>query len=251
MIAEPRIVIAESAEDFGRTAAQVVLESARSADSPLGMFSIALSGGNTPRALYGALASPPVAESVPWDRTQVFFSDERFVPADSPQSNFHTAEQALLSKVPIPERFIHRVPTEDIAPDEAAAIYEEGIRRVLAAGPGQMPIFDLILLGLGDDGHTASLFPDTEALGMEDALVVPNFVPRLDSWRITFTYPLINAAGRVVFLVSGPEKAGVVADVLRGADFPAARVRPTDGELVWVLDRDAAAELPQAGSSNT
>jgi 6-phosphogluconolactonase len=247
---EPRFIIADSADDLGRVAAEVVLEAARSAASPFGMFTIALSGGNTPRALFSALASPPFSDQMPWDRTQVFFSDERFVPPDSDESNYHTAQETFLSKVPISYRFVHRPVTVDIAPDEAAAIYEQGIRRVLEAGEAEVPSFDLIMLGLGDDGHTASLFPGTEALSVTDSLVAPNFVPRLDAWRLTFTYPLINAAGRVVFLVSGTGKAGVVRDVLSGADVPAARVQPTNGELIWVLDRDAAGQLP-AGDTPT
>lgn len=241
----PRIIVAPTADELGRTAAEVVLESTRAASSPNGMFTIALSGGNTPRALFKSLAAPPFSGQIPWDRMQVFFSDERFVPPDSAESNYHTAQETLLSRVPIPDRFIHRVPTVDIDPEESAAIYEEGIRRVLEAPLGGVPRFDLILLGLGDDGHTASLFPGTEALNQTDALVAPNYVPRLDSWRITFTYPLIDAARRVVFLVSGGSKAPVVAQVLGGSDLPAARVRPAGGELIWVLDPDAAAQLPQ------
>lgn len=246
---EPTIIVADSSDDLGRRAAEAVLESARRPASPNGMFTIALSGGNTPRALFSALATPPFRDSMPWAQTQVFFSDERFVPATSSDSNYHSAEETLLSKVPVPDRFVHRVATEDIAPDESAAIYEEGIRRVLEAAPSQIPRFDLILLGLGDDGHTASLFPDTAALNAMDALVVPNFVPRLDAWRITFTYPLINAARRVMFLVSGSSKAPVVARVMAGEPLPASRVQPTDGELLWVLDPGAASQLPQRSAT--
>jgi 6-phosphogluconolactonase len=247
---EPTIIVADSSDDLGRTAAQVVLESAQHADSPDGMFTVALSGGNTPRALFTALASDPFRDQMPWDRTQVFFSDERFVPLTSAESNYHTAYETLLSRVPIPDRFVHPPATEDIDPEESAAIYEEGIRRVLKVAPSQVPRFDLIMLGLGDDGHTASLFPDTAALSQIDALVVPNFVPRLDTWRITFTYTLINAARRVMFLVSGSNKASVVAQVMAGGRLPASRVQPADGALLWVLDPEAASQLPQ-GSTTT
>lgn len=241
----PTIIVSNSSDDLGRTAAQVVLESAGRASSPDGMFTVALSGGNTPRALFNALAAPPFRDSMPWDRTQVFFSDERFVPPDSADSNYHTAQECLLSRVPIPDRFVHRVATVDVDPEESASIYEEGIRRVLEAGSGDVPPFDLILLGLGEDGHTASLFPNTGALDAEDALVVPNYVSHLGTWRITFTYPLINAAKRVVFLVSGREKAPVVAAVLAGSSLPASRIRPSHGELYWVLDPDAASQLSE------
>lgn len=244
---EPTVIVADSADDLGKRAAQVVLEAAQNASSPGGMFTLALSGGTTPRALFAALAAPPYSDQMPWNRTQVFFSDERFVPATSSESNYHSAQETLLSHVPVPERFVHRVATENIAPDEAAAIYEEGIRRVLEAAPSQIPRFDLILLGLGDDGHTASLFPDTDALNAMDSLVVSNYVSRLDAWRITFTYPLINAGRRVMFLASGSSKSGVVAEVMAGARLPAAGVRPVDGELLWVLDPEAASRLSQGG----
>lgn len=248
-MSEARIVIAPSSDDLGKTAAEVVAQSAQEAASPNGMFTIALSGGSTPAVLYRTLAAPPFLDQVPWDRTQVFFSDERFVPPDSPDSNFHTAQETLLSRVPVPERFVHRPATVDIDPAESAAIYEEGIRRVLEVPEGRAPAFDLILLGMGDDGHTASLFPGTEALNEVNSLVVSNFVPRLDMWRITFTYPLINAARRVMFLASGSNKAAMLAEVLGGADLPAARVQPNPGELVWVLDPEAAAQLTNRGGS--
>lgn len=244
------IIVADSSDDLGRRAAQAVLESAQRAASPDDMFTMALSGGNTPRVLFNALASSPFRDQMPWDRTQVFFSDERFVPPTSPDSNYHSAEEALLSRVPIPDRFVHRLATVDITPEESASIYEEGLRRVLEAAPSQIPRLDLILLGLGDDGHTASLFPDTQALNETDDLVVPNYVPRLDAWRITFTYPLINAARRVMFLVAGNSKAAVVAAVMAGGEYPASRVRPSDGELLWVLDPEAASRLPERGTTS-
>jgi 6-phosphogluconolactonase len=246
MISEPRNVIAPSAGALAQQAADLVVESAENASSPFGMFTIALSGGSTPKSLFSVLASDAYRTRIPWDRTQVFFSDERFVAADSTESNFRMAHETLLSRVPIPERFVHQVPTVGMAPQECAAIYGQGVRRVFDAGETEVPRFDLILLGLGDDGHTASLFPGTEALGITDEIVVANHVDKLDTWRITFTYPLINAAKRVMFLVSGAAKAERVAEVRRGEDLPAAGVRPTDGELIWALDSDAAAGLNTA-----
>jgi len=233
--------VAPGAEQLVREAADLFVSTAREAVSSRGVFRVALSGGNTPRPVYEALATPAYRDAVDWSCVQMFFSDERFVPSDSLESNYHMANEALLSKVPIPERFVHRVATEGVAPDEAASLYEEGIRRVFEVALDETPGFDLILLGLGGDGHTASLFPDTEALHVVDHLVVPNFVPKLDTWRITFTYPLINAGHVVAFLVQGKDKAERVAEILDGdSGLPAAGVRPTSGRLVWLLDRDAA-----------
>lgn len=227
-----------------REAAELFVSTAREAITANGVFRVALSGGNTPRPLYEALAAAPYREQVDWSKIQVFFSDERFVPADSPESNYRMASEALLSRVPIPERFVHRVPTEDIPPEEAASLYEEGIRRVFAVGLDETPSFDLILLGLGGDGHTASLFPDTEALTVTNRLVAPNFVPKLDTWRITFTYPLLNAGRVVTFLVQGEDKAERVGEILAGgSNLPAAGVRPESGRLVWLLDQAAAGKV--------
>jgi 6-phosphogluconolactonase len=240
----PEIVVAGSEADLHRRAAERFVSVAEEAAAARGMFSVALAGGNTPRSLYALLATDEFASRVPWDRTQVYFSDERFVPADSPESNQRMATEALLSRVPIPERFVHRVATTDASPDEAAALYEEGIRRTLSAAPGEVPRFDLVMLGLGPDGHTASLFPGSEALNAVDYLVAANFVEEKDSWRITFTYPLINAARCIMFLVEGESKSAIVSRVLAGEDLPAARVRSEQGRVVWLLDDGAARKLP-------
>lgn len=227
-----RQLAAEAARRFVAAACQSVADH--------GEFRVALSGGSTPRALFAALASDPFRDQAPWDRMQIFFSDERFVLPDSDQSNYHSAQEGLLSRVPVPERRIHRVATVDIRPEQSAELYEEGIRRVFHVDRVTVPAFDLILLGMGPDGHTASLFPDTPALRVHDRLVVPNFVPRLDAWRITFTYPLLNAAHLVTFLVQGEDKHKALTAVLSGrSDLPAAGVRPTHGHVVWIVDRSA------------
>lgn len=211
-----------------------------------GTFRVALAGGNTPRPVYEKLASELYRREVDWTSVQVFFSDERFVPPDSPESNYRMVQEALLSHVEIPEGFVHPVATVDVSPEESARLYEEGVRRVLAAGLAEVPRFDLILLGLGPDGHTASLFPGTEALAVADHIVAASYVPKLYSWRVTFTYPLLNAAARVVFLVEGAEKADILSRVLAGnTEFPASRVRPENGELIWLVDRSAASKLPE------
>jgi 6-phosphogluconolactonase len=241
------IEVVPDAAVLAERAARRFSDVARSAVEARGQFLVALSGGNTPRALYQTLADRFAAQ-VDWSRVQVFFSDERFVPPTSPDSNYRMSADSLLSHVPISERFVHQVATVDTTPSASAGQYEEGIRRVFHAGLTDVPAFDLILLGLGPDGHTASLFPGTEALSVVDRLVVPNFVPRLDSQRITFTYPLLNAAHCVLFLVEGAGKAERVAEVLAGADLPAAKVHPRAGRLIWLLDQAAAARLPTDGS---
>jgi len=245
-----RPIVLENPDELTEEAAKLFVESAQQALSAHDMFCVALSGGSTPRPLYEKLALPPYRDQIDWHRMQVYFSDERFVPPDSPESNFHMANEALLSKVDIPERFIHQVATVDISPAESAELYEEGIRRVFEIGLAEIPHFDLILLGLGPDGHTASLFPGSEALDVADRIVVANFVRKLDAWRITFTYPLINAARRVVFLVQGEDKAEVVARVWSGdTELPAARVKPTAGELLWLLDATAAARISDVSAA--
>ena len=232
------------AGSLAHAAADTFAGLARAAVQERGSFRVALSGGSTPRALYAALAAPEFVAATPWNLTQVFFSDERFVPPESEESNFHTAQVGLLSRVPIPDRFVHRVPTVDIPAEQAAAIYEQGIRRVFEAGLEDLPRFDLVLLGMGPDGHTASLFPDTAALTVRDRLVAANHVPKLDSVRITFTYPLINAARVVAFLVTGADKSGPLERVLAGdGAFPAAGARPTDGHAIWFVDEAAAQDL--------
>lgn len=225
-------------------AAQYFAERAREAIGHHGVFRVALSGGNTPRATYETLATPPYRDDVDWRHVEVFFSDERFVSPDSPDSDFLMAQEALLSKVPLVDGAVHRIPTVDVSPGESAALYTRTIREAFKTGPPETPRFDLILLGLGPDGHTASLFPGTEALSDAGSLVAANFVQTLQAWRITFTYRLIDAARCVTFLVEGQGKASILSEVLSGADLPAAHVSPTDGAIVWVIDEAAGSRLP-------
>ncbi len=247
----PEIVTLPDPTALARAAAERFAGLAGESASNGRVFRVALSGGSTPKALYQILAAPPFLDTIPWDKVELFFSDERFVPPESQESNFHTAQVGLLNNVPIPQDAIHRVPTVDVTPQQAAQEYEDEIRRVFGASGGDTPVFDLIFLGLGPDGHTASLFPGTEALAERDRLVVPNYVPRMDSWRITFSYGLINAGAIVMFLVQGANKAQRVAQVMAGeGNLPAAGVRPARGHLVWMLDEAAASTLrPSAGSA--
>lgn len=237
----PDLTVVADASGLYQTAAQEFSNCAAEAVKMRGRFSVALSGGNTPRGVYSLLAAEH-KNTLPWDKICVFFSDERHVPPDDPQSNYKMANETLLSKVPIPQRNIFRVPAE-LPADEAADSYDRRLRDFFGLATNAWPHFDLILLGLGDDGHTASLFPGSAALKEASRLVVANWVEKFKSYRITFTYPLINHAVEVAFLVSGKNKAQVVKEILTpapGQAYPAQQVQPQTGRLLWILDRDAA-----------
>lgn len=245
-------LITSDIHDLHRTAARLFIDAAGRAAGPGGTFTVALSGGSTPRGFYALLAEDPsVRTSVPWERTHFFWSDERCVPPDRPDSNYRMAWEVMLSKVPVPPQNIHRVRGEkDDLPAEAAA-YENTIRETLRLVTDYGPSFDVILLGMGADGHTASLFPGSEALRERSRLVVATRVESLGAPRITFTLPLINAARHIVFLVSGKDKAETLRRVHSPSPgtepLPAALVRPFDGTLTWVVDADAAALLGRDG----
>lgn len=202
---------------------------------------IVLAGGSTPRNLYERLAQ---VEDVPWDNVHVWFGDERTVPPDHEDSNYGMAHEHLLSRIDIPAENIHRVRGED-DPARAARDYSAEIGEYVELRPSGMPKFDLVILGLGEDGHTASLFPDTEALDATMEVVVANEVPQEDTTRITLTNPALNAAEHVLFLATGESKAEPLAAIVEGGDDapPAAFVRPVPGELHWYVDRAAAGRL--------
>jgi 6-phosphogluconolactonase len=233
-------------QELFEAAAEEVVRAANQALAERGRFTLALSGGSTPQSLYTLLATN-ARSSVPWDRTFFFWSDERHVPPTDPDSNYRMAHESMLAKVPVPAGNVFRVPAE--MPDAAAAAetYEQTIRKFFALQPEQFPRFDLILLGMGPDGHTASLFPETAALPEKSRLVVANWVEKLKTSRITFTLPVLNAASSVAFLVSGTDKAPALKAVLEsdapGEQYPAKLVRPSDGKLIWFVDRGAASEL--------
>ncbi len=238
--------VAPDASWLTRLAADAVIFWAGKALSRRDVFHWALSGGSTPRALYQLLAQTQFASRLDWARVHVWWSDERAVPPDHPDSNFRMAHEALLSHVPIPPENIHRVRAE-LGAGEAARLYEQELCAVMCQSPlAGIPRFDLMLLGMGDDGHTASLFPHTPALATRDRWVVDNPVPRLGTTRITFTYPLINAADTVLFLVSGESKSAALREVLLGPldvqRLPAQGVMPPHGKLQWMVDRAAAAQ---------
>jgi 6-phosphogluconolactonase len=233
-----RIVeVFSSAGDLFHAAARKVAEIISDCLKKKQSCAIALSGGSTPQRLYELLAKGEDG-AIDWTRVQVFFSDERNVPPEDLESNYRMAKESLFASGLVPEANIHRIHGEFSA-NEAAQGYEEEIRRVL----GNDPVFDLVLLGLGRDGHTASLFPGSPALNEDKKLVAANRVEKLKTDRITFTYPLLNQAGHVVFLASGTDKAKIVRAVLSGdGDYPAQHVKPDKGELLWMLDKDSASE---------
>ncbi len=204
---------------------------------------VALSGGSTPKILFKILADK-YAEKIDWNQLEIFFGDERSVPPDHPDSNFKTATDLWLSRVPIPEDQVHRMEAEADDLDGAAQRYEDVIRERVTVNPNGNPVFDLIWLGMGGDGHTASLFPGTEALHETQRMVVGNEVPQLQTQRMTFTYPLLNASSHVQFLVTGKEKAPIIKEISEGqGEYPSGEVAPTYGALEWLIDEAAAAEL--------
>jgi len=223
-------------------AARHVVESAQSAIQARGAFSIALSGGSTPRELHRRLAGP-LKNEVDWSKVHVFFGDERCVPPDHPDSNYRMADETLLAQVPIPSDHVHRMQGE-LPPEEAALRYEQQLRAFFGNEP---PRLDLILLGMGDNGHTASLFPGLTAVHEQTHWVMAENVPEVGMWRITLTPYVINLGREVLFLVAGAGKASMLRSVLEGPfapdERPAQIVRPSPGEVVWLVDAAAAAEL--------
>jgi 6-phosphogluconolactonase len=228
--------------DLAEAAASWVSRWSEEARAEHGYFAIALSGGGTPQALYRRLTGLPFVDGVAWADWMVFWGDERAVPPDDEQSNHHMAYEALLRHVPIPPERIHRMEAERSDRDAAAREYSTLLADTLARGPGGAPRLHCTLLGLGENGHVASLFPGTPALEAGHRWVVPGVADYAPRDRLTFTFPTINASERVVFLVSGGGKAAALRGVLDGS-VPAARVQPADGTLLWFLDEAAAASI--------
>jgi len=244
--AEPNVSVFDDAESVARAAAARIAELARTAIETRGLFTIALSGGNTPRRVYELLASEEFGAGIDWPKVHVFFGDERMVPPDSAESNYRMASEALLARVPIPPENVHRI--EGVGDAAAnASRYESEMRGLF--GDAEWPRLDHILLGMGDDGHTASLFPDTEALKESRLWVASNRVEKLGAWRVTLTAPAINAARHVTFLVTGAAKSERLREVLKGERdperLPSQLIRPSDGALEWFVDRAAAAGLEE------
>ena len=265
----PDIRIARDPEALARQAAAGFVDLADKAIRDKGSFNVSLSGGSTPKALYSLLASAENCERVKWSRVRFFFGDERNVPADDEKSNYRMAREALFEPLQINESNVINWITELGSPQHVAEMYDLAIQMAFDAKldparnvsdddteavnddpPFQeniLPRFDLVLLGLGTDGHTASLFPHTKALNDNNRLAAENWVPQMGEFRFTMTFPLINNAANVMFLVSGGDKAVMVREVVSGEyrpdDLPAQRVDPANGELIWLIDEPAAALL--------
>lgn len=232
--------VADSIGELSRIAAENVVRRAHMAVEARGGCVIALSGGLTPRSLYSLLAQPPYAARLAWRQIYFFWGDERCVPPDHADSNYRMARESLLAHVPIPSSNIFRVATEAGAPDAVARSYEATLRSFFGSLAAAVPEFDLILLGMGSDGHTASIFPGSPALAETRRLIVPAYAEHLDSHRVTFTLPLINQGRCVMFLVAGADKAAALSAVLTGdLSYPAARVKLSQGDLCWIVDRNA------------
>ena len=243
-----RIKIVNDLAEICRSAANEIVHLANRASTESKPFSVALSGGSTPRRLHVLMAGDPtVRDRLPWQRMHFFWGDERHVPPDHPQSNYHMAYETLLSLASVPAENIHRVPSEDPDAVLAAEKYEQELQTFFALEAGQLPRFDCILLGMGSDGHTASLFPGTEALNETKRLVAANWVEKYKTYRITLTVPVLNRADLIIFLVSGVEKAAALKEVLHGDYrpelFPAQLIQPDNGSLMWIVDKAAASLL--------
>jgi 6-phosphogluconolactonase len=220
-------------KNFVPDAARFLLQQARVALAKRNEFRIALSGGNTPRPVYAEFAR--IGRDLPWERVHFTFSDERCVPPDDEQSNFRMANETLFQAASVPEKSIARMRGE-IEPKLAAQEYQDQLDSLARQRGEQVYRHDLILLGLGDDGHTASLFPGTKALEEKTQRVVANFVPKLNTWRLTFTFALINQARHICFLVNSNKQPELIERVLAGdARYPAARVDPPDGQITWII----------------
>jgi 6-phosphogluconolactonase len=246
MAAERQLRVLDSPAALFREAADQFTRQALAAVESRGRFAVALSGGSTPKGLYSLLATS-ARSRLPWDRMFFFWGDERHVPPDDPESNYRMVFEALLSKVPVPGTNIFRMAAENPDANRAAEDYEQTLGNFFHPGPGHFPRFDLILLGMGSDGHTASLFPGTTALAEKTRLVVANWVEKLKSDRLTLTVPVLNHGAMVLFLVSGADKAPALREVLEGNQplerYPSKLIRPSDGELIWLVDQAAAADL--------
>jgi 6-phosphogluconolactonase len=238
------INVLATAADLFRATAEEFVRAGRVAIGLQGRFTVALSGGSTPKALYSLLAAN--YQHFDWKHTFLFFGDERHVAPTAAESNYRMVHDSLLTKVAIPTDNVFRVKAENPDATAAAAEYESQLRRFFELNSEEFPRFDLILLGMGPDGHTASLFPGSAALNEQSHLVVANWVAKFNTHRITFTYPVLNHAAEVIFLASGTDKADMLHQVLESKNyppFPSQRVQPSEGRLLWMMDQAAAAKL--------
>jgi 6-phosphogluconolactonase len=244
-VSDREIIVCRDLADLNRRAADYLTYLAEEVAARSARFTVALSGGSTPKSVYALLASDGYKERIPWHQVHLFWGDERCVPPDHPESNYRMVRESLLAKVKIPNENVHRMQGEK-EPAVAALEYEAMLKEFFHLPTGSLPRFDLILLGIGEDGHTASLFPESDALEATECLVTTCYVDELKVHRLTLTLPVLNAGKQIVFLVAGRSKAAIVKEVLKtkgASQLPAAKVRPSDGRLLWLVTGDAAAEL--------
>ncbi len=241
---EIKIKVFKSLDELNESAAQMVMSIAEEAIKSRGRFNFCLSGGNTPRRLYSLLASNPYKNLIPWKNTFLFWGDERYVPTDDERNNYKMAYDSLLSKVEIPAENVYPIPV-NLPPGDAAFKYEDTLRHFFS---NEKPRFDLILLGLGEDGHTASLFPCTEVLNESEHWAKEVYLKDQQTFRITMTVPIINMARHVLFIVSGTDKATILHNILTASyqpeRFPVQLINPVGGSEDWFADNEAAGMLP-------
>lgn len=243
-----RIIVCPTPEDLFEASAQCVAQSITSQSASGTFCSLALAGGSTPRSLFARLTADPYLSNINWSSVQIFWGDERPVPPDHPESNFRMAKENLLDHLPIPSEQVFRIEGERSA-EEAAVRYQETLQQAFSLEASDVPRFNLVLLGMGSDAHTASLFPETGVLEERQLWVDAPWVEKFQTYRITLTSPVFNAAQRVLFVVSGLDKAQAAQAVLEGPfnpwQFPAQIVNPLQGEVIWLMDREAASQLQQ------
>ena len=251
--APPEIIVVSDSEALRRTAADIVIGKMKEIFVNKDRFSLALSGGSTPKGLYALIAeASEYHDHVPWQRVHFFWGDERHVPPDHAESNYRMANETMLSKLPVPVENIHRVKAEMSDAEKAASEYEQELKRFTQLDTSGRPRLDCVLLGMGPDGHTASLFPETAALNEQKQSITANWVEKFHAHRITMTAPILNNADLIIFLVSGSDKAAVLRKVLEGDRqpdlFPSQLIKPAHGRLLWVVDKTAAAGLTRTPS---
>jgi 6-phosphogluconolactonase len=243
-----QVIIKENPARLSEAGATLFAVSAGHALERKGFFTVALSGGSTPRGMHRRLAEEPFRSRISWEKTHIFWVDERCVPTEDPASNYGAARKDFIDRLPISNKNIHPMPVH-MPPDEGAVHYQKEVTDFFETGTREIPIFDLILLGIGTDGHTASLFPETSALEEKKQLMsmVKDGMPKVN--RLTMTYPILNQARQVVFLASGKGKAEIIRAILekKQRGLPASGIQPRSGKLVWLLDREAASLLSKTG----
>lgn len=244
MTSKQTIIIESGVTALARKGAEIFSRAASGSVAKRGRFAVAISGGSTPRSMHRMLGEEPLISAIPWNKTDLFWVDERCVAKNHPDSNFGAAKKDFLNRIPIPRAHIHPL-QEDLSPEESAFWYQQKLVSFFQPKMHEFPLFDLIFLGMGTDGHTASLFPGQSALNEMKRWVVAVKGGNPDVHRLTLTFPVINRGKQIVFMISGKHKASVVKSALTGipSGLPAQRVQPLKGSLIWLLDREAASLL--------